>query len=490
MTAPLGGEGDRSWFWSAFALCAALALVPLWCVKYLPMVDLPQHASQIAIWTHLHDPRYGFEAFFELHYFTPYVAAYGLARLLAEGTSVLVALKVVISLSVLALPLSFVPFFRRMAVSRWWSLLGFPLAYGYSFTWGFLSFMMGVPIAFLFLTAVVGYARAPTARGGLLIGAFILALFWVHVLLLLFCQAIAAAIIVGQTDGARGVVKRALPLLLPAPILVGWFLMDRHRTQEPMAWTLGVDRLFHAFAFSGYYARPAAVAAIIATGAIILLRERDSPRGLGLTWLPYALTAVVVLFWPRLVFGTARIAPRFNIFLLPFLVAWLRPAFPAALRAALVGATAAWMALLTFHFVAFDRDGRDYEDIATVISPRPRIRPIIYAKTDDEIPFLHFPAWTQVEKGGLYGFSFAINYPVVRYRPDAPRLMAADAEWFPERFDWRREAPRGYDYYVVRSEQAGPALTESLFKGATVALLAEKGMWHVYGARPPQGSGP
>jgi hypothetical protein len=476
-------DGDRRWFWSAFALCAALALVPLWCVEYLPMVDLPQHAVQIAIWKNLHDPRYGFADFFELHYFTPYVATYGLARLLAEGTSVLVALKLVISLSVLALPLSLVPFFRRSAVSPWWSLLGFPLAYGYSFTWGFLNFMMGVPLAFLFLTIAIQYARAPTARGGVLLGAFTLALFWVHALLMLFCQVIAGAIIVGRTTDVRGVVKRALPLLLPLPILVVWFFMDRHRTQEPLAWTLGPDRLLQVFAFSGYYARPTAVAAIIATAGIISLRDRPSARDAGLTWLPYALTVALVLLWPRLVFGTTRVAPRFNVFLLPFLVAWLRPRLPTALRATLVGATAAWMALLTAHFVAFDRDGRDYEEIATVIAPRARIRPIIFAMTDDEIAFLHFPAWTQVEKGGLYGFSFATNYPVVRYRPDAPRLMAADAEWFPERFDWRREAPLGYDTYVVRSATSGSALTASLFEGAPVSLLAERGRWHIYGAR-------
>jgi hypothetical protein len=65
---------DRRRFWSTFALCAAMALVSIWCVKYLPMVDLPQHAVQISIWKNLHDPRYGFADYFELHYFTPYVA--------------------------------------------------------------------------------------------------------------------------------------------------------------------------------------------------------------------------------------------------------------------------------------------------------------------------------------------------------------------------------------------------------------------------------
>jgi hypothetical protein len=79
------------------------------------------------------------------------------------------------------------------------------------------------------------------------------------------------------------------------------------------------------------------------------------------------------------------------------------------------------------------------------------------------------------------GFSFALNYPVVRYRPAAPVLMKQGEEWRPDLFDWRRELPKGYDNFVVRSQVDR---TQQLFAGAPVALVARSGPWWLYQTRP------
>jgi hypothetical protein len=54
-----------------------------------------------------------------------------------------VAAQVVVSLAVLALPCS-LPYWLRCVglTERWWALLGSPLAYGFSFNWGFLNFVL------------------------------------------------------------------------------------------------------------------------------------------------------------------------------------------------------------------------------------------------------------------------------------------------------------------------------------------------------------
>jgi hypothetical protein len=481
---------DRAWFWPVFVACAAMSLVPLWAVKYVPMVDLPQHAAQISIWKNLNDPNYGFAPYFELHYFTPYLVTYALARVLAEWTSVLVALKVATSLSVLGLPASLVLFFGRANVSRWWALLGFSLAFGFSFDWGFLSFMMGIAIAFVYLAVVISYARAPTVTGEVLVGMFTLALFWVHLVLLLFCACAAAVIILGLAPDLRATLRRVLSLVLPIPIAVAWLFVDRHQVQDPLVWNVGLHRIVYLFTLSEWLTlslwrfRPLAVALILLGAVIIRLRARGDRGDQIVTYLPFALTAAFVVLWPEVVFGTRLIAPRFTVFLLPFFIAWLRPAAPRVLRAALVAGTAAWMTVLMVRFRAFDADARDYEAVATAMVPRARIRPLTFVSSDDDVFFLHFPAWTQADKGGLCGFSFAAAYPVVRYRPGVSGLMEVGAEWLPEEFDWRREVAV-YDYYVVRSPMTREALSERLFKGAgdSIAFVAEKGMWHIYGAR-------
>src|SRR4051794_31031522 len=44
---------------------SALLLAAFFSVPYLPMVDMPQHAAQISIWLHLHDPRWAEFQIFE-----------------------------------------------------------------------------------------------------------------------------------------------------------------------------------------------------------------------------------------------------------------------------------------------------------------------------------------------------------------------------------------------------------------------------------------
>ena len=440
-SAPAPLSTERDWFWAAFALSAVAVLVPLWCVKYLPMVDLPLHGLQISIWKNLLDPRYGFRAFYDLHYFTPYFGIYGLARVFAVCTSVLIAMKLAISVSVLALPLSLVPFLARTSASRWWSLLGFPLAFGYSFDWGFANFVMAMPIAFLYFAFVVGYARAPTGRGAALLATFTLLLFWTHGILAVFCPLLGGVVVLDAAWGtvdARRIVARLAPLASPVPLMILWYLADSHRAAEPTAWQIGPSRLHDLFALSDLGPPALSAGSIVITGLVIVLRSRDPARA-RVTGLAYALTALVVLLCPGTLVGTVRIPPRFGAFLLPLLVAWLCPAAPRAVRIALFAGVIAWSALLVGRFRAFNRDARDYDEVAASIGPRSRIRPIIFVDGFVDLPFLHFPAWTAAEKGGLYGLSFSTCYPVARNLPGSPELMKPRQVWLADEFDWRRE---------------------------------------------------
>ena len=43
-------------YWAAWSACTVLTLGVIFVPEYLPMVDLPQHAGQIAIWLDWNDP--------------------------------------------------------------------------------------------------------------------------------------------------------------------------------------------------------------------------------------------------------------------------------------------------------------------------------------------------------------------------------------------------------------------------------------------------
>ncbi|HVZ74125.1 MAG TPA: hypothetical protein VHJ20_17220 [Polyangia bacterium] len=446
------------------------------------MVDLPQHAAQISIWKHLHDPSFGFEPYFQLTYATPYLACYALARFFAEFTSVLVALELVVALTIVGLPLSLVPFFRRAGVSRWWSLLGFPLAYGFSFRWGFVTFMLGVPVLFLYLCVADDYARRPSARLGAALAVFTFALFWVHGLLLPFGAAIAGMTIARETPDVRTAARRAWPLFAPLPLVVAWVSSGERPFNLPNVWALGPHRLSHLFALYGY-TRPNLSAIYVAlVGVVVALRVRGSAwRG---AW-PLALTISIVLLWPFRAFGIGYGSMRFNVFLLPFVIAWLRPRAPRVLPAALVGLAVVVAAVVVARFRAFDADARDYDVVAASIPPRPRVRPLIFLPGDDD-EFVHFPAWTQAEKGGLYGFTIVTSYTVARYKADAPRLMGTEGEYDPGAFDLAREASAHYDTFVVRADASDDEIARRVFKNAPqISLLASRGKWHVFRSSSP-----
>src|SRR5687768_14105250 len=89
---------------AAFALCTCAALLPIWTVDHLPMVDLPQHMAQLDHWKKMADPDWRWRDLFTVRLLTPYLASYALARLFSVFLSIEDSFRVVLSLVVIAFP--------------------------------------------------------------------------------------------------------------------------------------------------------------------------------------------------------------------------------------------------------------------------------------------------------------------------------------------------------------------------------------------------
>ncbi|NOZ01404.1 MAG: hypothetical protein GXP54_05885 [Deltaproteobacteria bacterium] len=92
--------------------------------------------------------------------------------------------KVVLSIYILTFPLSFLYLLRSFGRSKWLSLFAFPLTYNAMFAYGFVAFVMGMP---LLLAGVGAYRRfmdepidAPFSRHGWLSAAAFVLAFFVH----------------------------------------------------------------------------------------------------------------------------------------------------------------------------------------------------------------------------------------------------------------------------------------------------------------------
>ncbi len=130
----------------------------------LPIADLPQHVAQLALFRELGDPTFPFAGQYEINYFTPYLLAYLVAGFFALAMPLATAFKATIFTALLAFLFAIYRFQRRVGADPWWILLGFPLFFGLAFVWGFLNFMMAVPLVLLAVELSFGYGADPRWR--------------------------------------------------------------------------------------------------------------------------------------------------------------------------------------------------------------------------------------------------------------------------------------------------------------------------------------
>lgn len=465
-----------------FLVCALAACVPIWSVKYLPMTDLPQHAAQIHLWQNLASPDVA--RLYEINWFTPYVAGYAMARGFADLTGVLVAWKLVITLAVLALPAALAYLFRAAGRDPAWGLIGFPLAFGYSFYWGFLNFLVAMPLGIALLGAIIRYGEEPTRRGAVLVGLGACVLFFGHVLVMLAIVGAGGLWLLCR----RGFVY-ALPLAAPLPIVVAWTLATRSADTQVREMTMlaGPPAVMRLIGLPGILLGEPADAAALATGSVVFLLIVLSMR-LSRELHRYALLAVAVVayvFGPHRAFGTYYLYGRFAVLMLPAVILAFEPLKRPRLSVATTARALAlialgWMFVLHGRFQRFDREAAQFDRVTQSVPANAKILSLCWRPESDAIPghapFLHFPAWIQAQRGGVLGFSFATFFPeMIRYRRDMAPPMTVDLQWLPDKVDWKVDGY--YDWFVVR----GPGASK--LEKLPVERVAHEGQWSVYRKR-------
>jgi len=471
-------------FLVVFALCACASLALIWGPKYLPMTDLPQHAAQIAVWRDYWDPRFGYSEVFERQYFTPYLLGYSIARAFAGVTDALVAVKVTITLAVLALPLSLLRLTRAAGVDGWWSIIGFALAFGYSFTWGLLNYLVAIPLGILLLAYALEYAADATRRRAVVVGVATVVLFLAHGLVFALCAGGAALMV-----AAKG-WRRLLPFV-PAIVLgAGWTLFAQRVERAapmPIVYEYSPMRLVR---LPGLLVGLAQDNLALAVGALLVvlmfaggLRPlRDRAR-----LLPLAFFFLVYLALPRDVFDTSLLYTRVAVFLVPFLiVASAERASvirPQLLHVAVTALVLGWLSLSGLRFAVFDSEARAFDPLLAKMEPGKRVRGLIFARASmgygESSPFLHFPAWYQALKGGQMDYTFGhTKTALIHYRPGKRPYKNTDRPFWPHLFNPATEAAE-YDYFVVHAENA---VGHGIFSRAPVPIAfgGRSGNWWLY----------
>jgi len=143
-------------------------------------------AAQIAVWRDLMMGTSKWQPLLTINYFTPYLIGYGCGLILSLVMSVSAALKTMLSVSFLGFVLASVLLRRRFGGDRRLDWLFIPGFFGYSYLWGFYTFLVAAPVGLLFVLLAHRYADRPTRGRGAVLFFANLALFFCHGLVFVF----------------------------------------------------------------------------------------------------------------------------------------------------------------------------------------------------------------------------------------------------------------------------------------------------------------
>lgn len=482
-------------FVAFLALAVAASLIPIWCISYLPMADLPQHAAQISIWKHIDDPAYPEMAeTYRIRYFIPYFFGYLLTRLVASVMPVALAVKVVVSLAIAAYPVSLALLLRRCGADVWWSLFGAPLAFGFAFYWGFLNYLISVPLGLAYLTLGIGYAREPGLRRALWMTGFGIVLYFSHALVLGLVVPLAALLVfllAGRDRWSLRGLARLLPFVPPPIAVLIWASTVRQ----------GQGRVVELWLKTTWERLDSLPSVLVGTESgdwklagflILLLPVLFGKLRLRQAWLVLPMTTAFALYlaFPNRGLGAWHLNQRFAVFIGAFLPLLVAPAVSAWRRrlgrGLLVAFVLAYPGWLLWSFQGVDQQHRDLAKVLDAIPAHASLLGLVFDPGFGVLQgapvYYHSHLWHQVERGGIVEHSFASSYPsVARYKkgvwPHSRRILNQR----PNLFNPRIDGP--FDYYLIRVDQdlSGPLFRKYNFP---VELAAHEGMWWLYRRLP------
>lgn len=493
--AALARPGSRAGTWLSYLFitgCCALTLLE----RNLPMRELPQYAALSRMLLHLHDPRYGFDAFYGLDVWRgASVLPLWLWGQLADWIGLPLASRLLAFASVWLLQLGVCAVLRAQRKPVLLSLLGLPFTYASAFYHGLIPSSLSVGLAFW---AIAWWMRGdhPRAQGWLLL------------------------------------ISVALPLTHPfGMVLVGLYVACSFLTRPRPRWTR-LGALSPLALGCVYWLRAAlhadGVAAFQSPG--LALRVLRAPQvllagfqGQGEAWLLvtalvlwiylcrpvfarmlrlraplpaadwwFALTCLLAYLWlPGSTWSTNVIYPRAG----GALLAWLPVLVPrAGLRMArrrgpllLAALAAASICFSATQLTRFSNEASALSAVLAHVPPRPKLLCLTYDNQGHlarSSPYLHVGAYAQAARGGFLSLSrvdYAWTAPLRRRKQAAVPPPAYGSEWDPTLLQHDPALLAFYDTVLVIGKDPHEM---TILMNTPFRLVARRGMFMLYARRP------
>jgi len=444
----------------AIAAAAVLLLLPLWIVKYPPLLDYPNHLARVFILTHINDPNYQFSQYYTATFGPyPYLTMDVLLLGLQKFTSIVTGGRIILSLCVLSVPLA-AWFFVRQANPEnsslaCWGLLS---AYNIFFFWGFVNWQLSMALVLLVAGLWIRYLRRPTVVRWLALLVIVTVLYFTHLQGFGLAGLMVTAYAALTRKRWRGCIRalaQGWALFLPGGLL---HLITRIATHETSAaWAMNFhplsdkwDRLY--FFMQGISPRLDVLTVLVLIGCALAGWWRNREFKWNHPW-PAIVAGLFLLYWIFPGYGVNWAGDDADVRLLPFIFMLL----PAVVY---VGRRARWLALVACLLVCarsatvihtFRAEQPELAGIARAFSmtpPNARVLPVIESRDDEPQvrPYAHFWAYGIVERGWFSTYLLTIkNVTTVQVKSN---LARPEGFWdlnYEEDPNWEKVAG-DYDY--------------------------------------------
>ncbi len=491
-----------------FLVGCLLSAVPIWLSTYPPMLDIPLHANQVATFLRLLSDTELLTPLLKIEWLTPYWTGYASVALLGLFMPIVTAIKIVLSVVVVA-----IPWFAsrlRALVSNDNSLdwLFIPVAYSFSFQYGLLNFMVGIPIVLIFLRETILYfsSSALHVKKAILLTFLSYLLFLTHIFVLAFALIIAFPIGIALSENIKkSLIKRSLdnltkqdflkllPFFSSLPIIFLWFshvetsLFHLYNFQPSASiWLVNVYRflimLSSATGLMFFYKIGAiyAMGLFFLSGAKILRNWRA---------LPFIITILILLIVPTGSSGGNFIAERFNVFIFIFYVfSFDFSRMNAVLnyhKRVILFASISFLVLLTtaYKTIQFDRETIGLKNSFMKMEPHRSVATII-DDLGEEYSYSVFGSvtyWYHAEKNGYGNSFFAIPSSVVQFKSHVANPFPR-SQFLLSEYIWDKNS-QYFDYFIIKGDLStfSPDFLRGLQKYASP--IYHEGKWHLYARR-------
>jgi hypothetical protein len=413
-------------------------LIPIWCFKYIPFQDSPNHLLSVHIQNNIDNQLYDYSDNFRVSFsiFKPYALYFLIMNILTKLFPLLISEKIFLTIYIVFFAVSF--FFTEKVISKdnlFISFIVFLFIYNLMMFFGFYQYLLSIPVFFFALAFFIQNKDLKSFKQIIIINILMLLLFFCHITSLVAFLITLVCLDLINNRGLKFIFilgTKILPVLTLIVIVnLSYFFSSDFK---PLYGSIidSIVNISRWFYFDNIANKLIFLIVIILEAILLIKIVINKPS---LNKLRFIIVGVVIftvyLFLPKAIpnfdiwYVNSRLIPFF--LLLPFLSVNLKiNRFKENLFILLIVLASMFIFINTFiFFKGQNKLINHYISGIPVVHGNPKILPLT-AKTDDRInPLGHAWAYYHIEKGGVGPYSFAgITYYPIEYlhKPDSSYL--------------------------------------------------------------------